>query len=320
MYAKYKELIIAFILGFVIPSTIFALPNKWEQNQTADQIMPTQIENTDRIYRIPVLHNGQVVSMELETYILGVVLREMPADFESEALKAQAVVARTYALRKYENGGKHDIAVICTDSSCCQGYRSEAEFLSDGGTTDLLNKVCDAVSATKGQVLRYDNKLIDATYFSCSGGMTEDAQSVWGTDVPYLQATQSPGEESAAHFVDTKTFSVKKFASLLNLTIKNTATNMVESVTYTSGGGVENIVICGKRYKGTELRKKLGLRSTVFAINVAGDTVTITTKGYGHRVGMSQYGADAMAVNGKSYDEILMYYYKGTILTDYADN
>lgn len=262
--------------------------------------------------------DGNIKIIPLEDYLVSVVLREMPADFEIEALKAQAVVARTYTLRRLKMGGKHDAAVVCTDSSCCQGYYDREEYISNGGKEDQLIKVVAAVTSTASEVLVYNDDLIDATYFSCSGGRTEDALSVWGADIPYLQSTESPGEEDATHYIDTVSISTADFANKLDLDTEIPPYKWIKSIKYTNGGGVGEIQICEKTYKGTEVRQKLGLRSTAFIISVVGDAVTITTKGFGHRVGMSQYGADAMAIQGKTYRDILAHYYRGVELIAYA--
>lgn len=260
--------------------------------------------------------SGEIESMRLEDYILGVVLKEMPADFELEALKAQAVVARTYAMRREAMGGKHIGAPVCTSPACCQGYCSADKY---GGDSQNVEKVRQAVAQTAGLVLRYDGMLIDATYYSCSGGRTEDALAVWGTDIPYLQSVPSPGEEKATHYTDTVTYSVDAFQSMLGRTLDERPEAWLGEVTYTDGGGVDTIMLCGQKYTGTELRQKLNLRSTAFVISAIGDTVTITTKGFGHRVGMSQYGADAMALKGNSFAEILSYYYPGTVLISLSE-
>ena len=322
MKYKRKELIFALVLGVLIPGIIFAIVDKMDKAPTMDTIPTTVLTAQQPVNRtISVLmENGTVKEMELEEYITAVVLCEMPAKFESEALKAQAVVARTYTLRKSENGGKHNNAALCVDSGCCQGFLTPQEYLERGGEKELLNKVISAVEDTAGQVLIYDGELIDATYFSCSGGQTEDAKAVWGAEVPYLQSTESPGEENATHYVDTETFTLEEFGKLLGAKLTGTPQNWIGKITYTEGGGVDTIYICGQEYKGTAVRQKLGLRSTAFVISIVGSTVTITTKGYGHRVGMSQYGADAMAVQGKTYDEILCHYYKGTELFAYVND
>lgn len=309
---RYQIVLITILLVVLGPALVFFSRNK---TPSAPQ-METEPVVIEKEKTIRVLDNGTVVEMSLDEYLISVVLSEMPAKFEPEALKAQAVVARTYALRRVDKG-KHDDAAVCTESSCCQGYKEETEYLSSGGKAENVEKVRKAVLDTKDQVLIYDGKLIDATYFSCSGGVTEDAVAVWGADVPYLQSIESPGEEIATHFTDTVRISTEEFVRKLNLTAKGNASNWVESVTYTDGGGVDTVKICGKEFKGTQLRKLLKLRSTAFAITVLGGTVTITTKGYGHRVGMSQYGAQSMALEGKNYQDILTHYYTGVTLSQF---
>jgi len=260
----------------------------------------------------------QVREMELEEYLVGVVLAEMPVSFEPEARKAQAVVARTFTLRS-EDGEKHPDAAVCMDSGCCQAYISPEEYLEKGGTQDGIDRMRAAVDATRGQVLTYEGELIEATYFSCSGGSTEDAVAVWGTDVPYLRSVSSPGEERATHYTDSVTFTKKELSDALGVNLAEKPESWFGAVTYTAGGGVKTVTIGGTSFKGTELRKLLGLRSTAFTVTAGENSVTITTRGYGHRVGMSQYGADAMAVSGSSYEEILTHYYQGTTLENRSD-
>ena len=321
MKGKRKEIVFAIVLGIIFPTILFSVVEKIERTPEQRPIGTTQETVLEQQQMISVIMEDETVQkMELETYITAVVLREMPPSFELEALKAQAVVARTYTLKKAENGGKHKNATVCTNSSCCQGFLLPQIYLEKGGKTELLDKVSSAVLDTAGQVLVYDQKLIDATYFSCSGGLTEDAKAVWGADVPYLQSTKSPGEENATHYIDTETFTLTEFGQQLGAKLTGSPKKWIEKITYTDGGGVDTIFICGQEYKGTTLRQKLGLRSTAFVISILGDTVTVTTKGYGHRVGMSQYGADAMAVQGKTYEQILSHYYKGTELIDYDND
>lgn len=315
----WKEIGFALILGFVLPGVILQLFAAFGRPVIRDEtpmetVFTTLHEGSDTQIRI--LQDQEAVTMDLEEYITGVVLAEMPASFEEEALKAQAVVARTYAARAREGKSKHEAAVVCTDSACCQGYRSRQAYFDAGGEPENLERVRDAVLATRGLVLTYEGEMIEATYFSCSGGMTEDALAVWGTDVPYLVATFSPGEEHAAHYTDTITMEQREFLKRLGLDSK---VLRIGSVSYTAGGGVDTMEICGETFSGTELRALLELPSTAMVFHSEGDSVRIETKGYGHRVGMSQYGADAMAVLGSSYEEILGHYYPGTKLTKLAD-
>lgn len=266
--------------------------------------------------QIAVLQDGERRPMELEEYILCVVLGEMPTDFELEALKAQAVVARTYTLKACVEGSRHNGAV-CTKSGCCQAYRTPQAYLDNGGSEEGLNKVLMAVEQTSGQVLTYDGELVFATYFSCSGGSTEDAAAVWGYEVPYLQAVESPGEEDAAVFSKEVIFSAIEFQERMAVRLSGEPKDWFGKIRYTQGGGVKSIEIGGVSYRGTTIRSLLKLRSTNFTVSVDGENIVFTTKGYGHRVGMSQYGADAMAVLGSTYDEILAHYYQGTKLEKY---
>ena len=321
MLERCKFLIIAVVLGMICPAifTSFIQKNTTEiiaYEPTAN--VQTESDIADVLSISVLMHDGSVRLMNLNEYLTCVVLREMPIKFDIEALKAQAVVARTYALRRSTTGGKHDNAAVCTSADCCQGYWDISEYLNNGGKQVDIEKIQNAVHMTSDLVLVYNGELIDATYFSCSGGVTEDAISVWGEEIPYLQSTESPGEEKAVHYVDTVSFKTKDFLRLLDL--GNHRKVDIRNISYTKGGGVDMIAVCGKNFKGTEMRQKLGLRSTAFVISVVADTVTITTKGFGHRVGMSQYGADAMAVSGASFPEILAHYYHETQLVAYNGN
>ena len=251
----------------------------------------------------------------MDTYLIGVVLAEMPADFEPEALKAQAVAARTYARKAGDTGGKHGNGSVCTQSTCCQAYIAPDDYLTQGGTPQGLDAVTQAVLDTSGLVLTYDGALIEATYFSCSGGRTEDAVAVWGADFPYLQAVDSPGEEKALHYQDRFTFSPEQFAQALDIVPDGDAASCFQNVRYTTGGGIAAMDIAGQTFTGVQLRKALGLPSTRFSIHVDSGGIHVTTSGYGHRVGMSQYGADAMALTGSTFRQILAHYYPGTQLT-----
>ena len=304
----------AVILGLGIPWLVYTLAQKDmpAQTEAGADITEPSTQPSEGHFLLPVLMpDGTVEDMELEAYVTCAVLGEMPASFEAEALKAQAVVARTYALRRFSLQQKHEGGAVCTDYACCQAFCTAQEYLSKGNTQQDLDKISQAVSQTQSQVLKYDTQLIEATYFSCSGGRTEDAVAVWGQDIPYLRSVDSPGEEEAAHYIDTVTFTVSELEQALETDLEG---NWLGAVSYTDGGGVDTITIGATEYKGTQLRQLLGLRSTAFVMTAVGDTVTVTTKGFGHRVGMSQYGADAMAVSGSTYDEILAYYYPGTDL------
>ena len=327
MYIRKEDLILVILFVIVFPAFLIGViprNNKQDQreNNTSTNIAEpeqTEMPSDDNELMIQVLIGEEVKAMALETYVTGVVLAEMPAAFDEEALKAQAVAARTYTLRRVEQNIKHDTANVCTQSACCQAFCSWPDFLSRKGSMAELNRVIQAVEKTKGEVLLYGGELIEATYFSCSGGSTEDAVAVWGESIPYLQAVDSPGEENATHFSDTVSFTAEDFASKLNIVLTGLPTQWVTDPVYTRGGGVERITICGYTFTGLEIRSLLSLRSTSFSISVVGDLVNISTKGYGHRVGLSQYGAEAMAISGYDYKEILQHYYQNTLLSDYDE-
>ncbi len=324
MQKMIKGIVFATIMGVVVPAIFMHAMQSADEDNPVIQEQTTTIKETERTvasdhFLIPILlQDGKVEMMALEDYIVGVVLAEMPADFEIEALKAQAVVARTYALKRNLISQKHMEQAVCTNPSCCQAYCTQEEYIASGGTNTALEKVEDAVIQTKNEVLTYNSELIDATYFSCSGGKTEDAKAVWGADVPYLQSVDSPGEEYANHHIDTVYFTLDEFADCLQIKTELLTGNWIGEISYTKGGGVAKVSICNQLYSGVELRKLLGLRSTAFIISAVGNKVTVTTKGFGHRVGMSQYGADAMAVSGKNYKEILSHYYKGAVVDEIA--
>lgn len=317
MKSIWREILMAIFMGMLLPGIVLSFGvEKRKPEQPVNETMPSAIpEETNADLQMNLnLADGSVQKMNMDDYLVGVVLAEMPGDFEVEAQKAQAVAARTFTLKAAVTGGKHGDGSVCSASSCCQAYIAEADYLSKGGTQAVIDRVRSAVAETSGFVLTYEGELIEATYFSCSGGSTEDAAAVWGTDFPYLRATDSPGEENAEHYTDTVTFEAREFADHLGIIPSGAPSEWIGMATYTAGDGINTMYICGKEFKGTELRSLLGLRSTNFTIDVDGNTVVVTTKGFGHRVGMSQYGADAMAVQGYTYDQILAHYYQGTTL------
>lgn len=315
---KGKEAVLAVILCIALPFLLGQMLSQGGKTETDETSLPETEAVTQSVTQageerqITLLQqDGTVESLPLEDYLEGVILGELPGDFQLEAMKALAVAARTLTIKSSKNPVKHPQAAVCCDSGCCQAYCSETEYLERGGSQEAVEKARTAVEETKGQVLLYEGELIEATYFSCSGGRTEDAVAVWGTDIPYLQAQDSPGEEEAEPYMDTVTFQIEDFAYLLGIEIPDKGLQ-VDSVTYTRGGGVDTMVISGKEFDGGQMRQLLGLRSTAFALQIVGETVTITTKGFGHRVGLSQYGAEAMAEKGSTYLEILAYYYPNT--------
>lgn len=265
---------------------------------------PSTIVNQDKMIKLR-LNNGQVINISLEDYVIGVVGSEMPALFDSEALKSQAVAARTYALKRNSMGGE------LSASTSDQVYKTNDELKSMwGGSYDVYyNKVKSAVLATKGQVMIYNGNYIDAVYFSTSNGRTEDPVYVWGYTQPYLKSVDSKWDIGTKFFNATKTISKAEVSQKLGVSIESLSQIKINSLT--TGTRVNSVSFAGKEFTGVQIRTILGLRSTDFTISESGNNIVFTTKGWGHGVGMSQYGANAMAKSGYSYYQILKHYYTG---------
>lgn len=308
-----KDILISMFMGLILPGILLNYGAALLRQQAVPVAEPTETIHSETIALDVKLRkeDGVVAVMDMDTYLDGVILAEMPVWFEKEALKAQAVVARTYARKALVTGGKHGDGSVCSVPSCCQGYQNPEDYTGD---PESLEKVKNAVRTTSGYVLTYEGDLIEATYFSCSGGTTEDAVAVWGREFPYLQSVESPGEENAAYYRDSLEFTRAELENLLGITLNGTPGNWIGDVTLTEGGGVSCIKVGGAEFTGVRLRQLLGLRSTAFDVEPGEDGLVFTTRGYGHRVGMSQYGADAMAASGSTFEEILTHYYQNTRL------
>ena len=300
-----KQQIGFFVLICFLCMGILLFPYRKERVEEAAPETSEEDVYMDEAVSLRVLHGERVQTLSLSAYLAGVVGAELPGSFPMEAKKAQAVAARTYALRR-SGEEKHPQADICTDSGCCQAWTPNPE-----------REAMQAVRETDGLVLVYGEDLIEATYFSCSGGRTEAAEAVWGNDIPYLRAVDSPGEEDAPRFREEIELSAADFGARLqtldpDFRSEGSAPRWFGEIRYTEGNGVESVEIGGIPFSGTELRKLFGLRSTNIRFSVTEETVTISTLGYGHRVGLSQYGARAMALEGKTFGEILTHYYRNT--------
>ncbi len=254
-------------------------------------------------------NNGGVVSeIDLEEYIIGVVAAEMPASFHSEALKAQAVVARTYAMKKASRG------ITLVNSTAHQVYNSTTQMKAKWGSSysTYYNKIKNAVNATKGQVLKYNGSYIEALYFSMSNGKTELPSYVWSTNYPYLQVVSSSWDENISAAKHTITMTYATLSSKLGVTVEQNSE--IKVLSKTTGDRVNQISIAGKIFTGVKVRSLLGLRSADFDITKTDTGVSITTRGFGHGVGMSQYGANGAAKAGYTYKQILSHYYSGASL------
>ncbi|NLD20480.1 MAG: stage II sporulation protein D [Clostridiales bacterium] len=282
-----------------------------------------QIPKTIDVY---IYEAGNTETLDFEEYVKGVVASEMPSSFHMEALKAQAVAARTYSLARVNKaaaGGNpeaHPDAPLC-DTTHCQVYRSEDSLKKIKGAkwmTDDWHKICSAVDKTKGQLLYYDGQLVQqALFHSSSGGKTENSEDVFTSAVPYLVSVESPYENDATHQNEENSFSIYDFSERLkgkypNIAFGDINSSNIEIISRSSGQRVEKMKIGDGIIEGRNVREALGLPSANFAVTISGDTITFTSSGSGHGVGMSQYGADGMAKKGYSYKKILSHYYSGT--------
>ena len=283
-----------------------------EEKSKAQNVLNIAGDNIARIY---ISDTGNILELNVEEYVACVVASEMPANFNSEALKAQAIAARTYYYAKRENkcsNGKE--ADIC-DGTHCQAFDTKEEILQkwpDSKKEEYWNKINDAVSDTKGKVLVYEGQLIQyPQYFATSWGKTETKEGV-----PYLVSTESKGEEIAPKYKSEVRYAVNAFIDKLKneYNIENIDSNnlmaYINIQSYTKGGAVKDIKIGDKVIPGINFRSTFGLNSTNFQINVEGNEVIISCIGYGHGIGMSQWGAEVMAREGKNYEDILKHYYK----------
>lgn len=295
----------ALCMGLLVP--LLLLPNGARLSGSAQGSTPEFTQRQEEGLTVTLLGGEE---LPLERYVVGVVLGEMPADFHQEALKAQAVAARTYTCKILKTGGKHGDGRLCTDPVCCQAYLDPLAY------PETAEAVEQAVEDTQGLVLCYDGELIEAVYFSCSGGKTEDALAVWGTEYPYLRATDSPGEEASGYYRSSKWLSREELELRLGFLLPEDSAAWLGELTRTEGGGVEYWELAGHMLTGVETRKALELRSTAFSVSVQEQGLLFVTQGYGHRVGLSQYGANAMAQQGKTFRQILSHYYLGTDLVE----
>lgn len=311
----------------------FLIPILFTKREAIKEVIGLEKEEVQEEYdygkynKIKLLHasSGEVEELDLDTYLLGVVSSEMPANFEEEALKAQALVARTYTIYKIINGSKHENADICDDSKCCQAWITKENRLNKWNEEDRENnwsKIEKAVNGTKGKIITYEGKPINAFFHSNSGGTTDTATAVWGgTNYPYLQAVQTSGEDAYTQYASELSLSKEEFVSKIkeyhsDFTIDFNSSEQIQILDYTEGDRIKTIKIGNLNLSGVEIRNIFGLKSAKFEINIEGDNVKFKVIGYGHGVGMSQTGADSMAKQGKNYEEIIKHYYTGVEITN----
>ena len=263
--------------------------------------------------RVKRTNTGIIEEVPFEEYVVGVLAGEMPVSFDLEALKAQAVAARTYVMKKLESSYDKEYDVVDTVDN--QVYISDSELRSKWGDEyqTKINKVKQAVVETKGEYLTYNGEVIEALFFSTSVGKTENSEEIFSKKLPYLRSVDSSWDEEVSPvFNDSFEFSLQEFYERLNIKYSEHLDFKITKTTST--GRVKEVTINGNKFTGSKIYSLLNLRSTFFSINEVGNNIIVKTKGYGHGVGLSQYGALAMAKKGYSYDEILCYYYIGTKL------
>lgn len=280
---------------------------------------PSDMQLSDTI---EVWNGEEALSMKLEEYIVHVVAAEIPASYAEEALKAQAVAARTYAVKHMLGEERCKSGhTICTDHTCCQAYLTTEELRTHWGTAfdKYFNKICAAVNETSGEVIVCDGKLITAVYHSSSGGRTENCEAVFAVALPYLVSVESAGEESSPEFSNETTYTSSEFVSKVNEAFPqanmSTPVGSVDIWDRTESGRVKLVRLGDTVVTGQQMRSAFKLHSTNFSFEITKDEVKITCLGYGHGVGMSQCGANAMAKDGADYLEILTHYYTGVDIT-----
>ncbi len=277
---------------------------------------------------IKLLHteDNKVEEISLDEYLYGVVSAEMPASFEEEALKAQAVVARTYTIYKIvNNDGKHKDADICDSPNCCQAWISKEDRFArwdDAEAQDNWNKIVNAVNSTQGKIITYNGEPINAFFHSNSGGSTEAPIDVWGgSGYPYLQAVTTSGEDAYSQYSSEAEFTKQEFEDKIkeehsDFEIDFDEEDCIKIEEYTDGNRVKKIKVGNLELSGVEIRNIFGLRSANFEVNIEKDKIKFSVIGYGHGVGMSQTGADSLAKEGKTYEEIIHHFYTDVEIED----
>ena len=308
------------LLAFLLPVIFPGKPDQPPEVPPASEIEFIISKNAGSSGDVNVWLNGDLVVMPLEEYLVGVVAAEMPASYEIEALKAQAVAARTYTMYKANHGGcsAHAGADICTDSTHCQAYMTAEKMTSVWGTDTqtYLDKIMLAVQETHGELVYYEGQQIQVFYHASSGGYTENSENVYSQALPYLVSVESAGEEESSNYYGKVTVSKEDFKKRMQKyspSIKFSGTSLIDDIQRFESGRVSSVRIGNETFTGREVRSIFGLNSANFTVDIS-DSITFSTKGFGHGVGLSQTGANAMAKDGASYLDILTHYYKGVTI------
>lgn len=298
-----KKILLLTLTIILIPLFIIGLTNR---NEILNKIKYGFYSNST--IKVKKSKTNEIESVPIEEYVIGVVAGEVPASFDLEALKAQAVASRTYAL-EHKQRSKTNYDVM--DNTQNQVYINYEDMKNKwkNNYDENLNKITNAVNSTKGEVLLYDNNLIDAMFFSTSNGFTENSENVFSSKKPYLVSVPSPWDKQESPvFKTTSLISKKEF--LFNLGLPDSNEINISDVKTTNTKRVISLNINGKKFKGSEIKSIFKLRSTSFSIEIKEDKVNFIVNGFGHGVGMSQYGANGMAKEGYDYKDILKHYYK----------
>lgn len=301
-----KKLLIAILSIIVIPYLVVS------SLATEEKIADLRFYYVDNLkVRVKRVSKDKIEEVPLEEYVMGVLAGEMPIEFDIEALKSQAVAARSYVLKEIETNQEKEYDVVDTVLNQVYLDQNELKEKFSNNYIENINKLKEAVNSTRGQYLSYDNKIAQTLFFSTSTGKTENSEEIFSTALPYLVSVDSKWDEEVSPvFNDSFTFSLNEFLNILGLKNNNKVTTKVLETTST--GRIKRIKINEREFSGSEVYSALNLRSTFFSIEQNNNIINVYTKGFGHGVGMSQYGALAMARRGYKYDEILKYYYQGT--------
>jgi len=319
-----------FILFFMIPALCTVTQKKENFQETLATPEQTQGESEQteskeydyhKYKTIKLLHTStsEAEELNIDEYLYGVVSSEMPASFDIEALKAQATVARTYTIYQIiHNSGKHENADICDDFNCCQAWISKDERIAKWDQQEAenyWNKIIQAVDSTKGKIVTYEGQPINAFFHANSGGVTESSLNIWsGIDYPYLKSVETAGEDGYTQYASEVILSHQDLLNKIqaeheDCTIDFSQQDCIKILDYTTSGRVKTIKFGNKEIAGTEARTLLGLKSTNFTFSIDDENVKFTVTGYGHGVGMSQTGADALAQAGSNYEAIIKHFY-----------
>lgn len=326
-YVAVYTILLVIVTVIAIPAFIVQGVSDWGRQPAAagNQVAYRGEDITIKVY---VHEINQIVAMNLEDYVKGVVAAEMPAEFELEALKAQAVAARTYAVKHIALFGgtgssEYPGADVTTDHNDSQAWHNETILRNKWGQNyaKYWSKVSRAASETRGLIITYKGEPINAVFHSTSGEKTASAQEVWGFDYPYLQSVACSWDQKSPRYQDTKEITLAELearlgadAGILAAAQSGGSASIAGIIDYTGSGRVNKIRIGTKTLSGLEVRQKLELRSTNFSVAPAGDKLIFKTFGYGHGVGLCQYGANGQAKDNRDFRQILTYYYTGTAI------